>query len=175
MIMAKLKVKGINLSTFIDSLKSIDGESNNINLCLSFMTTPRLLKLSLSAHPKHASKLHKYIPDLMTHSASFKQYLWENNCIDVSESESIHLTLTKERESVVEIKRLIKNMMKVNKNEIGLETCLLKALELRELLMYQIEEKGVQFVKCNPLLEIEKLLIEELDLYSVYKEIYAKD
>lgn len=44
----------------------------------------------------------------------------------------------KEKESIVEIKGLLKNMMKTNKNEIGLENCLLRTLEFRELLMYQI-------------------------------------
>ena len=152
--MGKLKTKGNSLITFIDSLKLKDGEINSVNLSMSFMPAPRFLKLSLSTHPKFTSKLNKYLPELIAHSTAFKQYLWENNCIDVSERELIELTFLKEKDSVVEIKKRIENMLRTNKNEAGLEDCLLKTLELRELMMFQIEERDMKFVKYNPLLEI---------------------
>ena len=85
-IVGRLKGKGNSLITFIDSLKTLgEGETNGVNLCMSFIPAPRLLKLTLTAHPKFSSKLNKYMPELRTHSNAFKLYLWENNCIDVSE------------------------------------------------------------------------------------------
>lgn len=139
------------------------------------MSTPRLLILTLSNQSKDSSQLYKYTSELVAHGSAFKQYLWENNSINVSESELIQLTLEKEKDSIEELRNVIRIMMKENRTEATLENCLMKVLELRELLMFQIEERGIQFVKYNPLLEIEKALLEQLNIYGIYQEFYAKN
>ena len=82
-VMAKLKEKGNGLKTFFNSFKSSNKE-NNVYLSISFMSTPRLLILSLSNQSKDSSKLYKYTSELVAHGSAFKQYLWENNSINVS-------------------------------------------------------------------------------------------
>ena len=67
--------------------------------------------------------------------------------------------LAKEGDSVLSLGEMVRRTTKEQYSDKKLEDLLVRVLQMRDLLMYQLEEKEAVFKRLDPLVELEKRIM----------------